>query len=295
MNGIAWSEEEIRDLTAWYPNVSAPDIVKRINDTHGHNRTLQSVYSMSRKLGLKREPDYFWTEDRKQFMRDFVPGHGEREIADEFENRFGIRLTRQQVKAGKSISGVNSGTFGGRFEKGNESPTKGRPWDEWMPPESQEKSKQGWFQKGNMPHNALSKPIGYERVDQDGYTWVKIAERPTRQDCNDNFRPKHHLAWEQANGKPIPDGFMIVFANHDKQDFSPENLVAVPKSTWAIIVRRQLQYHDAESLMACVMLAKLRNELGSAKKSRRLCKACGNEFNPRYPHQRRCDTCLGRE
>ena len=290
-----WTQEELADLRALFPTTTARDMAAILNERYGHGRTVAGIYTIVSELGLQKRQEPFWTAERLDFMREYVPGHSEGEIADEFENRFGFQLSRQQVKTGKARAGVKSGTTGGRFVKGQESWNKGKTWEDFMPPESQDRSRRTQFKKGNMPHNAALKPIGYERVDAEGYTWVKIARRKSHPGCNDNWRQKHHIEWEKAHGEPAPADCMIVFANHDKTDFSPENLVAVPKSVWAVIARNAYPYSDAASLEACMSLARLKSHIYDAATAPRACKRCGKEFEPRFPNQRTCDACLGRE
>ena len=290
-----WTREELADLRAMFPTTTAANMAAILNERYGHNRTVAGIYTIVSELGIQKKQMPFWTADRLEFMREYVPGHSEGEIAYAFERRFGIRLTRQQVKTGKARAGVKSGTVGGRFVKGQESWNKGLTWDDFMSPESQDHSRRTQFKKGNIPYNAIGKPIGYERTDADGYTWVKIALSKSHPGCNDNWRPKHHIEWEKANGQPVPDGCNIVFANHDKTDYSHENLVAVPRSIWSIIVRNGFAYNDAASLTACMNLARLKTCIYDATLAPRACKRCGEEFAPRYPSQRTCDTCLGRE
>ena len=51
-----------------------------------------------------------WTEEQHAFMRAFIPGHTTKEILDEFEKTFGIRLTLAQVKSYRGNHHINSGT-----------------------------------------------------------------------------------------------------------------------------------------------------------------------------------------
>lgn len=129
----------------------------------------------------------------------------------------------------------------------------------------------------------------------DGYVEVKVAERPSRADCNDNFRAKHHLAWEEANGRPVPEGHAVVFADGDRRNFDPANLVAVPRGLLSTINREGIAYADAETLRAAMDVARARSAVYAARRRPRPCRACGGVFEPRYPGQRTCDGCLGRE
>lgn len=152
----------------------------------------------------------------------------------------------------------------------------------------------GQFKPGHLPHNA-SQPIGTERVDiKDGYVYVKVAERKIDpRSAHDNWKPKHHLVYEQAHGA-IPEGCNVVFADRDKRNFDPANLVAVPRKLWSTITRSKLAYHDADSLRAAMGVARLDQAVHDARRQPRPCKRCGAEFKPRYVHQATCDACLGR-
>ena len=101
--------------------------------------------------------------------------------------------------------------------------------------------------------------------------------------------------WEKANGMPVPPHTMIVFADRDKRNFDPANLVAVPRDLWGTIARQHLAYHDADSLRTCVSVARLQKEMHAKRKRPRNCKSCGTEFSPRFPGQRTCDMCLGKK
>lgn len=72
-------------------------------------------------------------------------------------------------------------------------------------------------------------PVGSERDSGRGYVLVKVAEHPRVPQSKDNWRMKHVLAYERAHG-PVPEGCVVVFADRDHSNFSPGNLVAVPRS-----------------------------------------------------------------
>ena len=70
-----------------------------------------------------------YTDEMNSFLREFIPGHSEREIAKAFKERFGIELTRSQVKTLKTRLGVKSVTVGGRFERGHVRANNVRSWE----------------------------------------------------------------------------------------------------------------------------------------------------------------------
>ena len=227
-----------------------------------------------------------------ELMRREVPGHVWTETADAFERAFGIRLTRAQVSSFRTAYGVRSGvTDAGRFRKGQKSRNRGMRWDDFMSPEAQRRCRATQFRRGQPPHNAVGKPVGYESVRHDGYTYVKVADRATP-GTSDNYRLKHVLAWEREHGRPVPPGHKVLFANHDKSDLSPENLVLVSDAEVMAINRFHVEYHDRESLEAAVAWARLRSGIARAELRPRACGCCGATFEPEYRNQRTCRACL---
>lgn len=90
----------------------------------------------------------------------------------------------------------------------------------------------------------------------------------------------------------MPDGAMVVFADHDRANLDPGNLVLVPRALWATIQRLGVDYYDRESLETAVNIARLVQARHSAQCRPRPCGCCGREFEQRYPRQRTCDSCL---
>ncbi|MBQ6453709.1 MAG: HNH endonuclease [Coriobacteriales bacterium] len=206
-----------------------------------------------------------WTEEMDAFFRAFVPGHTELEIRTAFAERFGTVLTESQIGCRKTKLGVKSGTCGGRFTKGQKSWNKGRSQAEWMSPEMIERTKATRFKPGELHDrpDGWIKPVGFERVSKDGYIEVKVRDG-LQEKPNKNYRAKHHVIWEELHG-PIPEHTNIVFADGDKTNLSPENLVAVSRSDWAPIRRSGCDYSDAETLEARVGLVHLSREIRAAE------------------------------
>ena len=304
MRSTAWTQAEEEWLRSAYPTHSNQELADMHADMFPDRprRTAKSinsrakVYKLHKSYGFDKFADRrFWTPDKVEWFCSFVPGHSVHEISAEHARVYGEPLTDTQVKNAKVRFGVKSGTVGGRFEKGSVPFNKGRKWDEFMSEASQERSRATCFKKGQVSGIARErlKPVGYERVDPDGYVWVKVKDTP-QETLNDNFRPKHHVVYEQAHGE-IPSGCIVVFADRDRRNFDPDNLVAVPRSLWSVISHRGLAYHDAESLNACMAVASLDKAVYAARCRPRKCKRCGAEFKPRFARQRTCDGCLGWE
>ena len=234
-------------------------------------------------ISWRKHPEY------GDFLRSFIPGHSEAEIADAFEREFGIRLTVSQIANAKTRLGVRSGTVGGRFEPGASPANKGLPWAEWMPAESAERCRATQFKRGGLPWT--TREVGEERVSKDGYVEVHVAQH-RRERANDQWVPKHRLVWEEANGRALRPDEIVLFANGDRRDFRPENLVAVTRAENQGLTKIGRPYADRETLMDALKTVRLNRAIASAEKRPRRCRSCGREFEPRHPRQRRCDECL---
>lgn len=123
-------------------------------------------------------------------------------------------------------------------------------------------------------------PVGTERVSK-GYTVVKVQADAARPGTKDNWRMKSHVEWERANGRPLPPEHNVVHGNGDTEDYSPENLVAVPRSMVSRINSPDSpEWHDAEELRACMAWCELHSAIISAERAvPRRCGVCGREFS----------------
>lgn len=284
----AWLEER-------YPTTPLCDLLYVFEAKFGHRPHKNTVMCHMSDRGIKRDRGYlWWSAEMDEFFASIVPGHMECEIRELFHERFGIMLTEAQIGNNKRKLNVKSGTKGGCFKKGQTPHNKGKTWDEvGISAEAQARSRATCFKKGNIPHNADGKEIGYERVSKDGYVEVKVKDG-IQEEANENFRMKHHLVYEEAYGE-IPEGHQIVFADRDKRNFDPENLVAVPRKLWVRIAQQSIPYWDRASLETAIIRARLTNARSEAEKRKRPCRKCGCDFSPRYSKQKTCDVCLGRD
>lgn len=254
-----YSDEEAAWLAENWPRVSNRALAAAFSERFGREVTVEAMRSYGGNRGLRKLPGTqrtFWTGERAEWLRFFAPGHTEPEISAEHERLFGEPLTDHQIAHGKKLLGVKSGTHGGRFEKGNVPANKGKSWDDFMTPEAQKRCRAVQFKPGNMPQNA--RPIGTEREDKDGYVWVKVRPRKANpRSAHDNWEPKHRMAWERAMGRKVPEGCMVVFADHDMGNFDPGNLVLMTMAEHQVITRRRMDYWDAPSCLLAIASADL--------------------------------------
>ena len=160
-------------------------------------------------------------------------------LAASFNNHFGTALTIEQIKSTCSRIGLKTGRTG-CFEPGNvpyNTGTKGLKTGSCTS-----------FKPGQMPQTWV--PVGTEVVEnKDGYTKVKIADPRT-------WKYKHVMIWEELHG-PVPKGSCIIFADGDKQNFEPDNLVAVDRRELLFLNRKALIKPDKDLTKTAVNVAKV--------------------------------------
>lgn len=243
-------------LAEHYPRMT--DVNELLDDferDHGWRPTKTSLYMRAYRLGIRKEPvDHHdgrvertvrWTHEPEMEAWMLEHDHGQRtdNISAEFREEFGFGLTRTQIDWFRASHG-----------------TQVRP-----------------THRGGRPRV----PVGTERRQGDGYVVVKVAEEATVAQSKDNWKLKHVWVWEQHNG-PLPEGHVVMFADRDKANFDPDNLVAVPRRLAGLLNNSSApEWHDRESLEACVALAELRSAAFDAEMAMpRTCAVCGREFVP---------------
>lgn len=200
------------------------------------------------------------------FIAEHVEGTGPKEMVELVNATFGTSFTREQMKAYYSRNKLNSG-LDGRFEKGHEPANKGKTWAEFMSPENQERSRATTFKPGHLPHNGGT-PVGTLRVRRDHkrrggkpYTWQKVAEPNV-------WRPKHIIEWEEHNG-PVPEGYMVAFANGDTLDWRIDNLILETRQQHAVKNRWHIHGFDAASAQTANAIADIKMACGRLKRKKK--------------------------
>lgn len=252
----AWMEEHWRSMTvtelmdAWRDEFGV-ELTKQAAHSYGSNRRWRKDPGV-RSRSLRR-----YTDEENAWLRAFIPGHSEREVADAFAERFGREITTVQVAERKQKLSVRSGTVGGRFEKGQVPPNKGRTWADYGTPEGHARSLEHCFKKGQLPHN--TRALLDERVGKDGYIQVHVGQLRTSKP-NDQWMSKAQFVWERENARVWPEGCRSVFVDGDRRNFDPANIVPVPMDLYPIIVgavKGGLEWHDRESLEAAITMARV--------------------------------------
>ena len=195
-----------------------------------------------------------FTAEQEEFIRSNVKGIGNEEMTNMVNERFGLNITKKQMKRWKSNHHVSSGLTG-RYEKGHVPNNKGKK----MSKEQYGKCKRTMFRKGNIPHN--HRPIGSERINVYGYTEVKVEE-PNK------WRPKHQVVWEREYGK-IPKQHVIIFADGNKQNFDLDNLVCISRQELIRLNKNQMTLTNKEVTQAYIGIVKLQIAIADKKKRKK--------------------------
>lgn len=268
------SPEEVGWLRENYAQGTIHDTADSFEERFGWHPSIRTLYVRAHKLGLRKELQdprirtaraqvrISWSHEPEMeaWMLEHDRGERIQSLIDAFEERFGIRLSRAQVSSFRATHGT-------------------------------QKRDVGCARRGGRPR----RPIGYERETKGGIL-VKVSEEATVPMSKDNWRFKHHLAYEEAYGE-IPEGCQVFAVDGDSRNCDPSNLVAVPQRLVAVLSRRH--WGSREELLAQVSLAGLEVGIADAEsRKERRCEVCGAKFRE-TPKQRRygmriktCPACI---
>ena len=99
--------------------------------------------------------------------------------------------------------------------------------------------------------------------------FVKIAEP-------DVWKPKHLVLWEAANG-PVPKKHCIIFADGNKQNFDPDNLLLVSMAEWMVMNSSLLRFPDKEATKTGKLIADLQLLINSRRRELRTARRAARE------------------
>ena len=194
-----------------------------------------------------------YTEEHIEFIRQNVEGRFYSELRDMFNKRFKMSLSVPTIRELVYRHGLkNNMQSETRFKKGH------TPWHKGM---KGLKFSDGrtCFKKGRKPYNIA--PVGTEVLEVDGYTKKKIAEP-------DVWVHKHRIIWEEANGK-IPDGYVIIFLDGNKQNMKLDNLMLVSRRQTAVMAKKGLYSKDPDVTRTGAIVADVVLKTAERKRERK--------------------------
>jgi hypothetical protein len=186
---------------------------------------------------------HHYSNKEKQFIIENAKGISCKELTKKFNRKFRLKVSENSIKIQKSRLGVKSGIIT-RFEKGQIPFNKGL--EGYMKPEQYEKCKKTMIKKGHVPHNI--KPVGSERKNKKCGMLIKSKEG--------YWTTKARYIYEQEYGK-IPDGYKVIFADRNINNFNLDNLVLVSNAEAMIMSNKQLFKENKELTKTGVIIAKV--------------------------------------
>lgn len=190
-----------------------------------------------------------YTDEMISFLRTNTPGKSYKEITKLFNDTFNLKKTPTQLSSLLKRHGIKNG-ISKTFIKGHIPYNKGKKFD------AGGRSVETRFKKGNIPTNY--RPIGSERIDKQGYTFIKIADPNI-------WKAKHIIIYENEYG-PIPKGHVVIFADGDKTNIKLDNLILISKRELLVMNRDKLIKDSKELTKTGHLIAKLKIKVDQKKK-----------------------------
>ena len=208
------------------------------------NYKLKSGTPLGVPAGL---PTALYPEEVKNFILENYIGTGHQAMADLLNQTFGTSYVAGQIGSYYKNHRLDSG-LKGYYKKGCIPHNKGlKAW--WTGGEETR------FKQGGRPANWV--PVGSERVNADGYVDVKIQDGMLQK----NWKGKHIIIWEEANG-PIPKGHVVIFADGNRRNFDPDNLLLVSRAQLVRMNQKHLIKADPELTKTGAIIADVYNKIG---------------------------------
>ena len=247
---MKYSEEVKKFIAENVPGVTTKDLVVLVNAEFGLDFTESKMKSYKTNHKLKSgtptgisagKPSKQYPEEIRKFIIESYVSVGPKDMAELLNNTFGTSYTHTQLKGYYANHKLNSGITG-FYPKGHVPANKGKKGHHAPG------SEKGWFQKGHIPVN--HRQVGSERVDTDGYVWIKVKEPNV-------WYPKHKVIWEAENGN-VPDGYVITFLDGNKENIQLDNLALITMAESLELTRSRLRYDNGELTKTGILITKVK-------------------------------------
>lgn len=156
----------------------------------------------------------FWSEAEDRKLRRLWPHKPDAEVAKSFWRRTVPACSDRAQRLGLHKTEAFKRKYSKRYLKGF------TPWNKGKKGVNGYSSSR--FTKGHKPQTW--KPLGSEKF-KDGVLYRKVTDTGSKKD----WRAVHVMIWESVHG-PLPEGKVVIFADRNKANFSPENLIAVTRA-----------------------------------------------------------------
>jgi hypothetical protein len=207
-----WSKKELKLLRKHYPTMPTEQLAKLLK------RTISGVKSKANKLGISKRiaSNNPYTPKLKAKLFNLYPNTRNEDLAKILGVSVGSVISAgYRYRLRKTAEFMRKHSEKGMFKPGREPKNKGKRLEDYLDRATILKIKKTSFKKGNKP--ATFKPVGSERINQEGYTEVKVRNPKS-------WKLKHRVIYEKNFGK-IPKGCNVQFKDRNSQNFDPSNLV----------------------------------------------------------------------
>lgn len=194
-----------------------------------------------------------WTDEQKRFVKDHIEGRLITDLLILLNDHFKTELKYSQLRAFVKNHKLTSGLIT-QIQKGSVPVNKGTKGIYNVG------GNRTSFKPGDKPSNY--KPVGYERIDRDGYMLIKVSDVGP---WHNRWRHKHKVVWEEVNG-PVPKGHVLLFADQDKSNIHLDNLIIVPQSKLSILNSKGLLHKDADLTRTGLIMADIYSKISEKKK-----------------------------
>ena len=247
-----------------------------------------------------------YTNEEKEYLREIVPGHRYREIAELFNAKFPEAININQVEVFIRNNNLNTGRkkmphifteeekaymreiapghsqeeiaelFNAKFQDAIDINQVGR----FIRKFKLYTGRIGRFPKGYDSRYRLQKGchIGKETEFKKGAMPPRYMPVGSTRVNSDGYtlikiedpkkwRSLHVYEWEKVNG-PVPKGSVVIFGDGNKQNFAIDNLILVKQSELAVLNRRHLISTSTELTKTSVAFVKLKEKIVNSRKGR---------------------------
>jgi len=222
-------EEKYAMVRKYYPTAHLGNLAQRMG------MSIAAVRSLAKRLNLKRTRNVKnpWTKRQLNYLNAHYQDTGIGELAEKTQHSpravyakasmLGLCKTKEYMAEFGYMVSNSEGGKRSRFQKGHTPANKGKKMEDYLSEEKIARVRATQFKKGDLPWH--THPVGFERMNAEGYIFIKVAE------CR-RMVLKHRWLWEQAHG-PIPDGYCVGFKDGDRHNFDLENLYLLSRADCA--------------------------------------------------------------
>lgn len=234
-----WTDKMDNLLRRHYPKGDLRALAERLGVSYGSVKSRASKLGIVRKVNMHRP----WTQRQLDYLQLHYAdtpmaelkrrtGHAEKSIWQRAA-AMGLHKSKEFLQEQGRRTSKHPNSIATRFQKGQVPMNKGKREHEFRSKEACARCAKTQFKPGQRPHN--TKPVGYERITDDGYILIKVS-------MDYKMVLKHRWVWEQAHGA-IPEGYNIMFRDGNRLNCSLDNLELVSRGEAA---RRQVKSETPE-------------------------------------------------